>query len=285
MATISSLKKQIKSINSISKITKAMELVSTAKLKKVGRFVNESKDYFREVYTIFNDIISKADNSIYQIKNLEEIKDAKTCWLIINSNLGLCGGYNTNVNKLVLKEYKKGDKIFLLGEKGKGFYKSNNIPIYSFDNNVDINFEYEDAREIAIEILSLYNLKEVQSIKIAYTKFINNVTFEATILNLLPILKKPTEYKGLSALTEFEPSADAVLNNATPLYANSIIYSTIMESQVSEQASRRNSMENATNNAEELNDKLSLQYNRKRQASITQEILEIIAGANAQKKG
>lgn len=134
-------------------------------------------------------------------------------------------------------------------------------------------------------MLSNFNAGKIGAIKIAYTKFVNNVTFQPTILTLLPIVKqdtKPEASAHANVLTEFEPSAEAVLATALPFYLSSIIYSAIMESQLSEQGSRRNAMESATNNANDMIDNLSLRYNRRRQGAITQEILEIVAGANAQ---
>jgi F-type H+-transporting ATPase subunit gamma len=123
-------------------------------------------------------------------------------------------------------------------------------------------------------------------IMIAYTRFINNVTFEPTLLRLFPILKDPEVAQNpMHGRVEFLPDANTVLEKSISLYINTIVYGTIMESQISEQASRRNAMENATNNSEELINKLQLQYNRERQAAITQELTEIVNGANALKKG
>lgn len=283
MAVGTDLKKQITSITSTSKITQAMKLVATAKLKKVGKRISNSKPYFAEVYTVFNDIISKADDSIYQKK--DGIKDSKrTCWIIVNSNLGLCGGYNININKLVLQQLRKSDCIIAIGSKAETFYAHKGYEIMQTRKDIDINFSYDDAREFAQEILSGFNGNTYDEIKIAYTKFINNVTFEPTILQLLPIIKvtQHEEPKHINVITEFEPDPATILENAVPMYLNTILFSSIVESQVSEQASRRVAMENATDNANAMLEKLSLLYNRKRQAAITQEITEIVAGAGAQ---
>lgn len=284
MAVGTGLKKQITSINSTSKITQAMKLVATAKLKKVGKRISNAKPYFAEVYTVFNDIISKADDSIYHKKGPTKAS-IKTCWIIVNSNLGLCGGYNININKLVLKELRPNDCIIAIGSKAESFYLHKGFKIMHAKKDIDINFSYDDAREFAQEILSGFNSNTYDEIKIAYTKFINNVTFEPTILQLLPIVKASSkeETKHLHVITEFEPDPATILENAVPMYLNTILFSTIVESQVSEQASRRVAMENATDNANAMLEKLSLLYNHKRQASITQEITEIVAGAGAQK--
>lgn len=276
------LKTEIKSIEKISKITKAMELVATAKLKKVGKRIADSKPYFAEVYTIFNEIIRQADESIYLNKDVN--RDYKTVWIVINSNLGLCGGYNININRKVASQIKPDDCVIAIGSKAQSFYKMRNFNVIGLYDQIDINFTYEQARTMATEILSKYNEKEYEAIKIAYTKFVNNVTFEPTILKILPIDKFDNanqQNSEIKAITEFEPDAKTVLESSVPFYVMAILFSAIVESNVSEQASRRTSMENATNNANNIKDKLTLKYNRNRQATITQEISEIVAGSGA----
>ncbi len=282
MLSTSALKKQISDIKSTAKITKAMELVSTAKLKKLSKVVINSKAYFSEIYTVFNDIISQADQSVYQTGS--HFSPSKTAWIIINSSLGLCGGYNLNVHKLLVDQIKPKDYICGIGSKLQSFIKAQHLKLDQFISQVDLNFKYEDGAAIMGEILSMYNQKKINCIKIAYTRFVNNVTFEPLVLQLLPITKiKASQNKfHPNVITEFDPSAEAVLDDTIPLYLNAILYSSVLESQLSEQASRRNAMQNATNNANDLIDKLSISYNRRRQANITQELIEIISGVNAQ---
>ena len=284
MTLISEFKKQIASTRNIGKITKAMQLVATAKLKKVAGRITNSNPYFAEIYTVFHDIINASDVSRYQVSAIDP--QAKICWIIINSNLGLCGGYNNNLNKLVLPQIKPIDYVVVLGTKGRSFYTNRKITINQFIGDVGIDFSYKDAQEISTEILSLFNNSKFDVIKLCYTKFVNSVTMEPTIITLLPIIKKNLDKEGRKnlVLTDFEPDAQTVLESGIPFYMNSLIYSSIIESQVSEQASRRNAMENATKNAEDMLNKLTLMYNRRRQGAITQEIIEIISGANAQQK-
>lgn len=173
----------------------------------------------------------------------------------------------------------------VLGNKGKSFYTNRKIKIDNFIGDAGVDFSYEEACDISADIISLFNNQQVDAIKLAYTKFINNVTMEPKILTLLPIVKGSEEKepaKSNLVLTEFEPNAERVLETAIPFYMNSLIYSSIIESQVSEQASRRNAMESASNNTEDMLNKLSLIYNRRRQGAITQEIIEIVSGSNAQ---
>ncbi len=285
MSQLSNIKSQIQSIDSISKITKAMELVSTAKLKKISKNLLDIKVYFSEVYQIFNEIIKSVNDSKYLVqKNFQE---NKTLWIIINSNIGLCGGYNLNVNKLVMKHIKPEDEIFAIGSKAKSYFLNHKKNVVK-SMDVNINFSNEDSKEYAFSLHDDFLNKKYDSIKIAYTSFINNVNYEAKILDLLPIVKIKSDKEILknnaAVLIEFEPSVEEILEGTIILYLNTILYSTVLESQVSEHISRRVAMENATNNANDLKDKLVLMYNRKRQDGITQEITEIVSGSDAQNK-
>ncbi|ATZ19043.1 F0F1 ATP synthase subunit gamma [Williamsoniiplasma somnilux] len=281
MPNLSGLKAEIQSVKDIGKITNAMQLVASAKLRRIGKKVVETHEYVSEVYGVFNEIIKQTEDSIFLLKPGKEIK--KTLWVVVNSNLGLCGGYNNNVNKLVMAGIKENDEIFAIGNKAVSFYKARKIAIRSQITNLDINFSNEQAREIGQDIMSYYTSKEFDEIKLVYTKFINNVTFEPTELTLFPIKKDAEEAKkGPKQEIQFEPSPTVILEATVNLYLNTVLFGTIVESQVSEQASRRTAMENATNNGEELSKSLSLKYNRERQGAITQEISEIVSGANAQ---
>ncbi len=281
MSQTSHIKTRIQSIVSISKITKAMELVSTAKLKKISKNLRAIKNYSSEVYDVFNSIIKNTNESKYLVS--KDFHSKKTLWIVINSNIGLCGGYNLNVNKLVLKDLKQNDEIFVFGTKGTTFFINNKKTIAK---SIDINIKItsEECKKYVFEIHDDFIEKKYDSIKIAYTSFINSINCEPKILDLLPIIKiKNVEVeKKLDAVCEFDPTVEDILESSIILYLNTILYSAIIESQVSEHTSRRTAMENATNNASELKEKLTLEFNRKRQDSITQEITEIVSGSDAQ---
>ncbi|WP_031542514.1 ATP synthase F1 subunit gamma [Mesoplasma photuris] len=281
MANLSGLKAEIESVENIGKITNAMQLVASAKLRRVGKKIVETQEYVSEVYEVFNNIINQTENSIFLKESDKELK--KTLWVVINSNLGLCGGYNSNINKLVMKEIKSSDEVYAIGTKAVSFFKTRKIKIKQENTSVDVDFSNQEAREIGNDIMSYYTSGEFDEIKLVYTKFVNNVTFEPTLLRLFPIIKDKEANVSRKEVM-FEPSADVVLEKTVDLYLNTILLGTIIESQVSEQASRRVAMENATNNGEELIEKLSVKYNRERQGAITQQISEIVSGANAQLK-
>ncbi|AOQ21850.1 F0F1 ATP synthase subunit gamma [Mycoplasma capricolum subsp. capripneumoniae] len=277
MPNLSGLKTEISSVRNISKITNAMQLVASAKLRKISKKVIDTHNYVSEVYSLFNDIIRQTDKSVFLKES--NFKANKTLWVVINSNLGLCGGYNLNVNKLVLQNLKLEDEIFAIGSKAVSFFRSKKIKIKNQITDIDINFTNKKARSISNDLLDMYINHEFDEIKIVYTKFINNVTFEPAIIRIFPIIKLENNFKHSQSLV-FEPDAEQILSSTILIYINAIIYGTIIESQVSEQASRRTAMENATNNGKNLEQTLSLKYNRQRQGAITQEISEIVSGAN-----
>lgn len=274
------IRQKIKSVNTSYKITKAMQLVSIAKLKRVGKRIEMIKPYYSEVYDTFNQLIPKLNNSIY-LKAKDQVIN-KTIWVIFNSNLGLCGGFNNNLNKLVLEQYQPQDEIVVIGSKGVSYFTNHHCKIIQSYTEINIQSSYNDSQEISLLLLSKFNNKETDAIKIAYTRYINTVTTIPTIIDLLPITVTKTDKESSLIQTDFEPDANTVINSAIPLYVGAIIYGALVESQVSEQALRRLAMENASNNAKEMKDKLLISYNRARQGAITQEISEIIGGANAQ---
>ncbi|WP_342275433.1 ATP synthase F1 subunit gamma [Spiroplasma endosymbiont of Cantharis lateralis] len=280
MANLSELKAGISSIKDIGKITGAMELVATAKLKKISKRMGNIQTYLDEVYDVFNYIISHSEDSIY-LKKQNQVLNS-TLWIVIGSNLGLCGGYNSSIFK-VLKPLvnKKTDSVIAIGTKVVNFCKANNINIKEEFLDIDVDFSNEQSRKMSVNLLNSFVQKEFDQIKIVYTKFINNVTFEPTVLDMFPIEKKQDENELHQDLI-LEPDPETVLTTSVSMYLNTILFGTVIESQVSEHASRRMAMEAANKNGKELSDNLSVVFNRKRQENITQEISEIIGGANAQ---
>ncbi|AOG60022.1 F0F1 ATP synthase subunit gamma [Spiroplasma helicoides] len=279
MPNLSELKTQIASVKDIGKITGAMELVATAKLKRISKRVGDIHAYLDEIYNVFNYIISHSEDSIFLKKPNKEIK--KTLWVIISSNLGLCGGYNANIFKKIKGLIGPDDEVVAIGNKAVSYCNSNKLTIRRAITNVDVNYTSQEANYLASDLLGWYSQQEIDALNIVYTKFINNVTYEPTIINLFPIVKT-NESKNTGEDILLEPDAETVLATGVSLYLNTIIFGTILESQLSEQASRRTAMEAATKNGKELSETLSIAYNRKRQENITQEISEIVGGANAQ---
>ncbi|WP_339020985.1 ATP synthase F1 subunit gamma [Spiroplasma endosymbiont of Atherix ibis] len=280
MANLSELKTELSNIKDIKKITGAMELVATSKLKKISKRMGNIQTYLDEVYDVFNYIISHSEDSIYLKKPNQKL--SSTLWIVIGSNLGLCGGYNSNIVK-VLKPLinKKTDSVFAIGTKIINFCKANGIKMKEQFTDIDVDFSNEYSREMSVNLLNYFVQKEFDQIKIVYTKFINNVTFEPRVLDMFPIEKKVNNSDTYEDVI-LEPNPETVLTTSVSMYLNTILFGTIIESQVSEQASRRMTMEAANKNGKELSESLRVILNRKRQENITQEISEIIGGVNAQ---
>lgn len=279
MASLDVIKSRKKSVEATQKITSAMELVATAKLKRARERFERVNAYSNLVFARVNELLASVDvsNNPY----LEE-RDGNTLFVIVTSDLGLCGGYNNNALKLLRENMKQGDKTILVGNKAINSFRAKSNTPYTEYGNLGGTVEYDIVGNIVKDIQMAYSEEgsTITSVKLIYTKFINNVTFEATMEQLLPASMPEGQEVEVKDF-EFEPSAEKVFEGVIPLYLGAVIYGRAAESSLSEQASRRTAMENANDNATEIIEELDIQYNRIRQANITQEISEIIAGAEA----
>lgn len=284
MASLNEIKKRIKIVESTAKITKAMKLVATAKLKKQKIAFQNQGNFYSTFYDVFSYLINKLEE-----KNLVEKRDhaTKNIWIVIFSNMGLCGSFNLNIVKELQTLIQKDDEIVLIGKKGKSLIRSKGI-----ENKIIFAIEIED-KEISYDLCYLIasniannfiNQQDIKSIKLLYTKFINSLSFMPRIYNLLPLDKKEItpRIKDNENDTVFsiEPNADEVTDVVLGQFVSTCLYGGILESKVCENASRRNAMDAATKNADELIKNYKLEFNRKRQSDITQEITEIVSGSN-----
>ena len=278
------IKRRIRSVESTKKITKAMELVATSKLRKTRNQLEQSKPYYTNVALMTAEILAncKGDNdSVYLIENNDVKKDV---YVVIASSLGLCGGYNANIFKEIKDVIKPDDYVYSIGSKATSYLTKNHQGITdSKYESLSTTFNFKDIINLVNELTRMYREREIRKIKIVYTEFVNNLTFKPRIVTLLPIDPDDFDHIGISKkATLFEPSSQEVLDNLIPMYLQAVIYGYVIESSTSENAARRISMENATDNADELTEQLLLKYNQARQTAITNEISEIVAGANAQ---
>lgn len=278
------IKRRIRSVESTKKITKAMELVATSKLRKTRNQLEQSKPYYTNVALMTAEILAncKGDNdSVYLIENNNVKKDV---YVVIASSLGLCGGYNANIFKEIKDVIKPDDYVYSIGSKATSYLTKNHQGITdSKYEGLSTTFNFKDIINLVNELTRMYREKEIRKIKIVYTEFVNNLTFKPRIVTLLPIDPDDFDHIEISKkATLFEPSSQEVLDNLIPMYLQAVIYGYVIESSTSENAARRISMENATDNADELTEQLLLKYNQARQTAITNEISEIVAGANAQ---
>ena len=283
MASMRDIKRRKSSIQSTQQITKAMKLVATVKLQRAKKRAEQSKAYFDCMYETVTSMLAKSGNIDHPY--LKSNNSARKAVIVVTSNRGLAGGYNSNVVKLITKGTLPKDflDIYAIGKKGCDSLERAGYHIKY--NNPDIVEEplFSDAIEIGKNVLQSYLSGEIGEIYLAYTFFKNTVLHEPRLMKLLPV-----DIKGEGQSAEeskvpmnYEPEEEEALNLIIPKYVNSLIYGALVESVASENGARMQAMDSATSNAEEMISSLSLQYNRARQGSITQELTEIIAGAEA----
>lgn len=278
------IKRKIRSVNSTMQITKAMELVSTAKLRRARSKMDITKPYFDTVKQAVQDILSE-DNSI-RMRYVAEHEIKKTLYIVIAGDRGLCGGYNINAIKAAISEVedKKDAKFITIGKKAFDIINRYGFEIEDYFLGISEKPEYFDAAQIAKKAMGMFDSGEVDAVKFVYTRFVSTISQSPTMIQLLPIEHDHSrEKEATDEFVNYEPSAEEVLKYVIPKYVESTIYGGLIESSASEQAARRVAMESASDNAVDIIDELSLFYNQARQAAITQEISEIVSGAEALK--
>ena len=291
MVSMRDIKRRKSSIQSTQQITKAMKLVSTVKLQRARQNAEKSEDYFHAMYSTVQSILGRTGS--LEHRYLKPGEGGKKAVIVITSNRGLAGGYNSNVVKLITRgELKDEDlSIYAIGKKGKEALQKN------YEIKADYSYvieepAYADAMAISKEVLSAFENGEISEIYLAYTGCKNTVVHVPTLVKLLPVeVSEETSGKTGEAVKEteddnrapmnFEPEDEEALDMIIPKYVTSLIYGGMIEAVASENGARMQAMDSATSNAEDMISSLSLLYNRARQGSITQELTEIIAGANA----
>ena len=260
-----------------------MKLVSTVKLQRAKQNAEKSQTYFHCMYNTVHSILRRTQN--LEHKYLKSGESGKKAVIVITSNRGLAGGYNSNVIKLITQgELANEDlAIYAIGKKGKDAL-AKNYEIRADYSDVIEDPVYAEAMKISKEVLSAFENGEISEIYLAYTGFKNTVVHIPTLLKLLPVEvseEEETAQEDDHVMMNFEPEDEEALNLLIPKYITSLIYGGMIEAIASENGARMQAMDAATSNAEEMIEDLTLLYNRARQGSITQELTEIIAGANA----
>ena len=286
MASMRDIKRRKGSIQSTQQITKAMKLVSTVKLQRSKQHAMDARGYFSYMYRTVQSMLAKAGTIQHPYITPQE--SGKKAVVMITGNRGLAGGYNSNVIKLITRgDFKKEDLvIYTLGSKGREAMARNGYELAEDYSQMIEEPEYVDAMRLSANLLNAFKKGEIGEIYLAYTHFKNTVVHEPVLMKLLPVETGSMDVEESEEAAEdipmnFEPKEQEALDLIIPKYVTSLIYGGMVESVASENGARMQAMDAATSNAEELVDKLTLQYNRARQGSITQELTEIIAGANA----
>ena len=290
MASLDDLKKRIVSVKSTQKITKAMKMVAAAKLKRAQENAEKGRPYSEKM----NNIILNLSNGISNKENAPELlkgtgEDKKHLCIVLTSDRGLCGGFNTNIIKKAKAYFQKisGEgkdlTIITVGSKGydqlKRIYKHKIVEKISFKDSKTIN--YLDAEKVGKMIIDKFKKKEFDICVMFYNQFKNVITQIPQEQQIIPLKASETEGSSSEDNYEFEPDEDEILSNLLPKNISTQIFKAMLENSASEQGSRMSAMDNATRNAGDMVDKLTIEYNRSRQASITKELIEIISGAES----
>ena len=276
------LKRRIRSVRATKKITSAMELIATSKLQKQKHKMESNRFYAETLFSTFNRVLSQADLS--ESPFFKPHEGGKSCTIVFVSDMGLCGGYNSNILQSIRKHVSKDDHIFIIGAKERSNLKRYGYSLYGEIKYGD-RLSYGQLTSVAASLVRAFLDHEISELRVLYTRFVNTLTFEPTLISLLPLAQKGEE--ATEKTTElkqdviFEPDPNTLIAQLVPMVINSMMYSFWLEAKTSEHAARRMAMDNATDNAEELIEELVLKFNQSRQAAITQEITEIVAGAEA----
>lgn len=281
---IREIKRQIKSIQSTRQITKAMEMVASAKLRKAQEKAQASRPYAEKLKEVVSSIAAAGSDGItHPMLVTRPVK--RVAYIVITSDGGLVGGYNTNLLRKVmdqLKGHASKDEygLFVIGRKGRDYFNRRELPVVNEITELTDTPRFADIKSLAYAAVQGFENEEYDELYVCYNKFVNAITQVPTVERLLPFDR--VEVHGTAANYEYEPSPEVVLEVLLPKYAETLIFGALLEGKASELGAKMTAMGSATKNATKMIGELTLTFNRARQAAITQEITEIVAGANAQ---
>ena len=273
------IKNRIRSMESTKQITKAMEMVAASKLRRAQAQVANSRPYFEILRDTIDDIVE--NNLDFSSPYLKERAEGKILYIVIAGDRGLAGGYNSNILKLVMGEIKGKDATVLpIGKKAVDYFRSHKVPVWTDSYAQAADMSIGDCFSVSKQICKAFKSCEFDEIRIAYTTFVSVLSQTPASMQILPLVcEKGADKKKPTMITVYEPNDEEVFEAIVPEYLGGVLYGALCESRASEQAVRRTAMDSATSNAEDMIADLSLKFNRARQAAITQEITEIVAGS------
>ncbi len=288
MATLKSIRKRIASVRSTRKITKAMKMVAAARLKKAEDSARALRPYARRLDEIIHSLAARTDRTKFALLNTHGEVD-RIRLVVLTSDKGLCGAFNSNVSKAAsafIREHKDtipNIGVSVVGKKGKAYFERRKVTIDRYYHDVLTNLTFEKAELIGQDIVADYTRQELDAVYLVYNEYKSAISQKVVVEKLLPI--EPAAPESLDTPVDYlyEPSQETVLTEILPLQVNVQVFRALLESAASEMGARMTAMGSATDNAGDLIDRLTLQYNKVRQAAITKELMEIISGAEALK--
>lgn len=298
-AGIKQIRRKIRAVANIRKITRAMQMVSAAKLRKVQDRLLSIRPYARKMTEMLQGLqssLGSVNTPLFQVR--DPIRSI--AYVVITGDKGLCGAYNANLLRLAEREIKGSaakSSLVTIGRKANDYFRKTSTPILDSLQGLPTEPTFPQIRQVTRLLVKKFIDGEIDEVKLVYTEFVNAVTFRPRVKRFIPIAPETTAVlpgkSGAAATTVkapvsavpyiFEPAPDKILELLLPKYVDIAFYATLLESLSSEHAARMNSMRNATDNAKELGDQLTLEYNKARQAAITRELLDIVGGAEALK--
>lgn len=301
MPSLKSIRKRITSVKSTQKITRAMKMVAGARLARAQSRIVALRPYAGKVQEILTSVVAASDRDSDEGSNATPLHplllrrpEKRVAYLLITSDRGLCGAFNTNLNKAAERRWRadteagRQSSFYVIGRKGRDYLRRRNAPIAEVFNGVWEQISIERARAIAATLLKPFRAGEIDAIYLIFSQFRSAISQEPIVMPLLPVGRGSAALKNAPAAesTEylFEPDRQALLDRLVPMYLEISILRALYDSQASEFGARMTAMDAATKNAKEMIAALTLQYNRARQAAITKELMEIIGGAEALKE-
>ena len=294
MPSLKSIRRRIGSVKNTQKITRAMKMVAAARLRRAQQNILDLRPYAIKTLEVLSSVATRAAHQEGEIHPLLQVREERNVLLLVlTSDRGLAGAFNTNINKAALRMLKKLEgegktvRVAIVGRKGREYFSRRGANITHVFSGVFENLTLEKAREIAAALIDEYVKKDLDAIYVAYNEFKSAISQKVVIERLLPIQTIAETHGEDVAAAEvdfiYEPNKTALLDTLLPMYAEVEIFRALLESVASEHGARMTAMDNATRNAKDLIGRLTLQYNRARQAAITKELMEIIGGAEALK--
>lgn len=278
------IKRRIKSVKNMRQLTKAMKMVAAAKLRRAQETAERSRPYSEKIKEVISSIAAGTKDFSHPMLENRPVK--KTGYLVITSDRGLAGGYNANILRLVTNTIKERHKsadeymIFVIGRKGRDYFKKRNYPVVKEVTGITDNPTLTEIKEITTAAVELFADQTFDELSLFYNRFDSAIQQTPVEKKLLPLVSEDV-LSGPVTAYEYEPSAEDVLEVLLPKYAETLMFSALLEAKASEFGAKMTAMGNASDNASDIIDRLTLEANRARQAAITQEISEIVAGANA----
>ncbi len=290
MATLRDIKRRIVGVKNTQKITKAMKMVATAKLRRAQQRIVSARPYAGKISEMLSHLITEEDIIAHTFLKPKEVSNL--CVIIVTSDRGLCGAFNTNIIKEAVRyineETKAGEvkaKLFTVGKKATDYFSRRNYEVIAKNTGLFSSLEINSALHIYNEVLSRFDKEEFDKVIVIYNQFVSMVQQKIIVEQILPIPIKASSEDGKSNSENyiFEPDQKSIFNYLLPKQLKAQFWRILLESNAAELGARMTAMDNATTNAQELIRSLNITYNKERQASITKEILEIVSGANALK--